>query len=82
MGSHLFFMSKEGAVMFWGGDYCRPVSVSQQRRAVQMNTRIVSNLDRGQVKNDQLPMFEFRVASGVALKSRYVKERVKEGRNE
>lgn len=35
-------MSKEGNMMFWGGEFQRNVNLLQQRRAVQFNSHIIN----------------------------------------
>jgi hypothetical protein len=41
-GNTLFYLSKEGEMMFWGGEYQRNVTLLQQRRAVQFNSHIIN----------------------------------------
>lgn len=41
-GNTLFYLSKEGEMMFWGGEYQRNVNLLQQRRAVQFNSHIIN----------------------------------------
>ncbi len=41
-GNCLFYLSKEGEMMFWGGEYQRNVNLLQQRRAVQFNSHIIN----------------------------------------
>lgn len=38
----MFYLSKEGEMMFWGGEYQRNVNLQQQRRAVQFNSHIIN----------------------------------------
>ena len=73
VASHLFFMAREGHVMFWGGEFTRQLYVSQARRVGHANAMLVHN-DRHDAKklvdNPNLPYFDYAVFSGSALKSR------------
>jgi hypothetical protein len=68
-------MAKEGTVMFWGGQFARSLHISQARRQGQVNARLLSNDHKHTQQlqeNPNLPLFEFSVTSGAALKSRLV----------
>ena len=38
----MFYLSKEGEMMFWGGEYQRNVNHLQQRRAAQFNSHVIN----------------------------------------
>ena len=70
----MFYLRKEGGMMYWGGEYVRDVEVASARRAVQFNSRGLSNgVDRSsRFRNTgPNPTFEFKVVAGPPLKSRY-----------
>jgi hypothetical protein len=64
-GNHVFFLSKDGPLMFWGGTFSKTVSVLQQRwvgKAPANANNRNSNLEH--------PLFEFSILPGVAMKSK------------
>lgn len=78
IGKYVFSMRKEGALMYWGGEYQRPLVMTYTRRGVQLNSRI--QLKKGAEhhvhgqgsKNaaDGMPVLDFRVIAGPPLRSR------------
>lgn len=71
MGISTFYMGKEGAMMFWGGEYQRPVVAVQQRRAVQLNARTLTQRDdRVSMATKDSPLLEFRIIAGAPMRSR------------
>jgi hypothetical protein len=41
-GTSMYYLSKEGQMMFWGGECQRNVTLAQQRRAAQFNSHVVN----------------------------------------
>ena len=59
-GSHIFKMSQEDKLMFWGGSYSRPITrtnATTERKSLAIATRSM--------------MFDYEIRGGDALKSMY-----------
>lgn len=69
MGYVHFFLSKEGELMYWGGEYQRDITILQQKRAVQINSQVIRNDRVGRVLEDK-PVLDFRVVAGAPLRSK------------
>ena len=66
----MFHLSREDRLLFWGGEYVRPVVISKVKRKVQLNANTITTRERSHMLNfDSSPVFEFRVVSGAAGKS-------------
>jgi hypothetical protein len=65
-------MSKEGALMYWGDEYQRPITFIQQRRAVQFNSHLIASREERATSysGKETPVLEFRVIAGAPLRSR------------
>lgn len=71
MGNQIFYMGREGEMMYWGGEYARPITLLQQRRAVQFNASLISTREeRTSNLGSGAPMLEFQIIAGAALRSR------------
>lgn len=67
----MFYMSKEGELMYWGGEYQKDLVVVHQRRAVQFNAHIIStSTDRAFTTTAGNPSLAFRIVAGAPLRSR------------
>ena len=62
-------MSRDGGILFWGGEYSREVTINQARRNAQMKKK-VNPLFIVKSADGQLPLFEFKLIAGAALKAR------------
>ena len=69
-----FFMCKNDALMFWGGEYTKQMDLSNQRQNVALpNGRRLLNAANRQPQFEhgrKNPTFEFRVVSGAPFTSR------------
>ncbi len=55
--------------MFWGGEYQEAITVTSQKRAVQINAQVLKRNDQERVSEDG-PKVDFRVVAGAPLRSR------------
>lgn len=62
-------MSKHDGPLFWGGEYAKEIFLTQARRVVQLKSKLLSHTQSNKPDFDP-PLFEFKLCSGVALKSR------------
>lgn len=69
MGFVNFFLSQQGELLYWGGDYQQPISVASQKRAVQLNSVMLKRTDQERTSVDS-PKLDFRIISGAPLRSR------------
>ncbi len=68
-----FYLSKEGEMMYWGGEYQKEMSIITQRRAIQFNSHIITTASERTTKvgiTGDAPVLEFRVIAGAPLRSR------------
>lgn len=70
----VFYLNKEGEMMYWGGDYKNEMHVVQQRRGVMVNAAILNTSSEGvsRVPIEMGPILEFKVIAGAPLRSRLV----------
>jgi hypothetical protein len=55
--------------MYWGGEYQESITVTSQKRAVQINAQVLKRNDQERVTEDG-PKIDFRVIAGAPLRSR------------
>ncbi len=68
-----FYLSKEGEMMYWGGEYQKEMAIITQRRAIQFNSHIITSAQERTTKaasSADAPMLEFRIIAGAPLRSR------------
>lgn len=78
MGSCVFFLSMEGEMMYWGGDYQCVVPLMIQKRAVQINATTIKHAavpmpvtKQTAGKTDDL-ILDFKIIAGAPLRSKCV----------
>lgn len=65
LGETLFYLSREGEMMYWGGQYEKEVSLIQQRRAIQFNSQLISPIQKIQPRGvSTLGNHNVQVATG------------------
>lgn len=69
-------------MMYWGGEYSLPLGLLQQRRAVQLNSHLitftpsadVANVRKGNNHNlsatGEEPILDFRIIAGAPMRSK------------
>jgi hypothetical protein len=68
-----FYLSREGEMMYWGGEYQKEMSIITQKRAIQFNAHIITTAKETTTKVGTVadaPLLEFRVIAGAPLRSR------------
>ena len=63
-------MSRDGGILFWGGEYLREVTINQARRHAQLKNKVLPFGHIVNTPDGQLPLFEFKLSAGAALKAR------------
>ncbi len=81
-GSHVYYMSKEGGLMFWNGNYSRNmISFSQRKAAINSRSNapeLFSSKKRDtKIDSDEVPVFDYSIYTGPPLRSRCQWGRVK-----
>lgn len=73
LGQNFFFLSREAGKMFWGGEYQREMDPVHQKRAILMNSQLVSRSSMASPSAGGLPSnmaLDFRLIAGAALRSK------------
>ena len=82
IGAHVYYMSKEGGLMFWNGNYSRTM-VSYAQRKAALNGRsntpdlLGSRKRETKVENSEMPVFDYSICTGPPMRSRCQWGRVK-----
>lgn len=82
IGAHVYYMSKEGGLMFWNGNYSRSIMTYAQRKTAlsgRSNTLELVGSRKGETKieNTELPLFDYSIYTGPPMRSRCQWGRVK-----
>eukprot|EP01038_Epipyxis_sp_PR26KG_P004704 gene4704-6604_t len=70
LGHSFFYMSKDGEMMYWGGEYQRDVIINGQKRQQSQLAKVKNNGTNGDVIEDTAPILEFGIVSGAPMRSR------------